>query len=556
MNTKNKFKSLLVIIGLLLTFSVQSQIPAPPITINVATAGTLNTLLGTKANQITDLTLTGKLNGSDIGAIRGMTNLTILNIENVDIVSGGGAYYGVDSRYYYTSDNVIGYSMFCNLKKLQSIILPNSSVSMDSNAFNDCTGLTSVTIGNSKIYIAGYSFEGCTAFKEFIVSEENTKYSTIDGVLYNKDKTTLVAYPYAKATTYIIPESVTSIQGYAFYQCTGLTSVTIGNSVTSIGSWTFSGCTSLTSVTIGNNVTSIGQDAFYKCIGLTSVTIPNSVTSIGYNAFYGCRGLTSLIIGNSVKSIGGSAFYQCTGLTSIIIPDSVTMIGNGAFSSCIGLTSLIIGNSVTSIEGSAFWNCKGLASIIIPDNVTSIGSSAFGSCTELTSITIGNSVKSIGESAFENCTGLTSVTIPNCVTSIGNRAFYNCTGLTEIHSQNSTPPTVGTNCFYNVNRTTCNLYVPKGSYAAYWLAPVWGDFGNIIEEDVTAINTISKDKIVIHSNADGIAIATKEAIPVSIFNIAGQKVYQSVVTGSAEISLNKGIYVVSVNNESQKIIVK
>ena len=126
---------------------------------------------------------------------------------------------------------------------------------------------------------------------------------------------------------------MTSIGDYAFYECSGLTSVTIGNSVTSIGGYAFYECSGLTSVTIGNSVTSIGNYAFYRCSGLTSVTIPNSVTSIGDYAFW-CSGLTSVTIPNSVTSIGEYAFSGCDGLTSVTIGNSVTSIGNKVFEGC------------------------------------------------------------------------------------------------------------------------------------------------------------------------------------------------------------------------------
>ena len=104
-------------------------------------------------------------------------------------------------------------------------------------------------------------------------------------------------------------------------------------------------------------VTSIGEEAFYDCSGLTSVTIPNSVTSIGKEAFSYCKGLTSVTIGNSVTSIGDYAFQSCSGLTSVTIPNSVTSIGGSAFSNCSGLTSVTIPNSVTSIGIYAFYRC-------------------------------------------------------------------------------------------------------------------------------------------------------------------------------------------------------
>ena len=243
---------------------------------------------------------------------------------------------------------------------------------------------------------------------------------------------------------------VTGIGEYAFYDCTGLTSITIPNSVTSIGISAFSGCTGLTSITIPNSVTSIGYMVFYGCTGLTSITIPNSVTRIGSNAFDGCTSLTSITIPNTVTSIGNSAFSGCTGLTSPVfnvhvfaymptsysgaytIPDGIESIAGYAFCNCTSLASVTIPNSVTSIESDAFRDCTGLTSITIGNSVTSIGELAFYGCTGLTSVTIPNSVTSIERYAFSGCTGLTSITIGNSVTSIGDYAFRDCTGLTSV----------------------------------------------------------------------------------------------------------------------------
>ncbi|MGA2175989.1 MAG: leucine-rich repeat domain-containing protein [Verrucomicrobiota bacterium] len=183
-----------------------------------------------------------------------------------------------------------------------------------------------------------------------------------------------------------IPNGVTSIPDYAFYDCTILTNVTIPDSVTSIGSSAFSGCTALKSVTIGSSVISIGLSAFQNCTALKSVTIPDSVISIGggdsyyypqsYGAFEGCTSLTNAIIGNGVTSIGNSAFNGCTGLKSVTIGTSVQIIGEYAFYSC-GLTSVTIPDSVTTIGQSAFANCTGLKSVYFKGNAIGIDSSVF-----------------------------------------------------------------------------------------------------------------------------------------------------------------------------------
>ena len=211
----------------------------------------------------------------------------------------------------------IGDSAFSYCGSLTSVTIPNSVTSIGDSAFNGCTSLTSVTIPDSVTSIGLGTFEGCTSLTTIEVSNYNENYSSINGVLFNKDKSELITYPAGKTDSeYAIPNSVTSIGYYAFGGCDSLTSVTIPDSVTSIGAYAFSYCRSLTSVTIPNSVTNIGDSAFSYCGSLTSVTIPNSVTSIGDGTFYYCN-LTSITIPNSVTSIADRAFYNCTSLKDV-----------------------------------------------------------------------------------------------------------------------------------------------------------------------------------------------------------------------------------------------
>ena len=211
----------------------------------------------------------------------------------------------------------IGYGAFINCKSLTSVTIPNSVTSIDKYAFSECTSLTSVTIPNSVTSIGRGAFSNCAALTGIWVTEGNSHYSSdASGVLFSKDKTTLVQCPGTLAAC-TIPDSVTSIGEYAFYNCTSLTSVTFPDSVTSIGEYAFYNCTSLTSVTFPDSVTSIGKYAFCDCSSLTSVTIPDSVTSIVGSAFAGCTSLTNVTIPDSVTSIGDWAFSGCRSLTDV-----------------------------------------------------------------------------------------------------------------------------------------------------------------------------------------------------------------------------------------------
>ena len=278
-----------------------------------------------------------------------------------------------------------------------------------------------------------YVFDNCTSLTGISVGSDNEKYMSDKGVLYTKDKKSLIKYPCKKeATEYIILQGVTSIENRAFWNCINLTNLIIPNGVTSISDYMFKACISLTNITIPSSVTSIGNFAFENCTSLTNITIPNSVTSIGNSAFDNCTSLTNITIPNSVTSIGDSAFCSCKSLTNIIIPNGVTSIGNYMFRGCTSLTSITIPNSVTSIGNSAFDNCTSLTNITIPNSVTSIGNDVFWNCISLTNITIPSSVTSIGNFTFYECKSLTNITIPSSVTSIGNSAFRSCTSLTSI----------------------------------------------------------------------------------------------------------------------------
>jgi len=315
---------LLVTACLLLSSSLNAQVSK---TIDVATAGTLPTLITAgEKDQITHLTVTGNLNGTDIRFIREMAGknvfreetsgkLSVLDLSQANIVAGGD-YYCIENREdigltdsLYTSDNVIGRVMFIGFTGLTQVVLPNSITSIAVSAFLGCAGLTSL----------------------------------------------------------IIPDHVTSIGNAAFACCTGLTSLTIGNHVTSIGSATFTLCTGLTSVRIPNSVTTFQDYAFGSCSGLTSMTIGSGVKSIGSSDFQYCKKLKKIGVSkeNSFYCQVDGVLYNKDKTTLIKCPNArsgkyailrgVDSIGNYAFPGCDSLTSITIPKNVTSIGGYAFF---------------------------------------------------------------------------------------------------------------------------------------------------------------------------------------------------------
>jgi hypothetical protein len=181
-------------------------------------------------------------------------------------------------------------------------------------------------------------------------------------------------------TSVVIPEGVTSIERYAFRDCSALESVVIPEGVTSIERYAFEGCTALESVVIPDSVMSIGLDAFSGCTALESVVIPEGVTRIRGYAFWGCTALESVVIPGSVTSIGEFVFYGCSALQSVVIPEGVTSIEGYVFSRCSALESVVIPEGVTRIGVWAFNDCTALESVVIPDSVTSIEWGAFGDC--------------------------------------------------------------------------------------------------------------------------------------------------------------------------------
>lgn len=279
-----------------------------------------------KGRSMTSVTIPNSVTSIGENAFQGCSGLTSVHISDI------AAWCRISFGSGYANPLHCAHHLYLVDEEIKDLVIPNGVTSIERLAFWGCSGLTSVTIPGSVTKIGDSTFYGCNGLTAVHISDIGAwcKISFIQSSNPLKFARHLFLNG-EEVKDLVIPNGVTSIEGSAFYGCTGLTSVTIDNSVTSIGNAAFYGCTGLTSVCIGNGVTSIGHSAFSGCSGLTSVTLGSSVTSIDNNAFSECSDLTSVTLPNSVTHIGCEAFYGCSSLTSVTIPNSVTLIRDYTF---------------------------------------------------------------------------------------------------------------------------------------------------------------------------------------------------------------------------------
>ena len=428
----------------------------------------------------------------------------------------------------------IAENLFSGCASLQAVEIPHGVTSIKGNAFSGCLSLTSVTIPSSVTSIGSFAFRGCSGLTSVTIPSSVTSigyqafsgcsnlYKDTNGVQYESAaKVVLIDVPTSMTGNFVIPNSVRFIHSSAFYDCSGLTSVTIPSSVTTIGYQAFAYCSRLKTVTFEGEPPVVESSAFSsvasgrvgrypstkateweavitdgKWNGLTMVCLEenpdepsnpstpepnfftyeikdNAVTITGLQGTYpSAISIPATLGGYPVTTIGDSAFYNCSSLTSVAIPSSVTSIGHQAFFGCSSLTSVTIPSSVTSIGYEAFRDCSNLwkdengvqyesaAKVVLIDVPTSMTGD----------FVIPNSVRFIHSSAFYGCSSLTSVTIPEGVTSIRYAAFWGCSSLTSVTIPSSVT-SIGDFAFYDCSSLTS---VHTSNLAA-WCAIDFGD---------------------------------------------------------------------------------
>ena len=363
-------------------------------------------------------------------------------------------------------------SAFGGCSSLVKINIPDG-VKIIRYAFPGCTSLVEVGIPDSVVEIRRSTFDGCSSLQSIQVSENNQCYTSINGILYSKDKTKLIKAPERhKSREIVVPKSVTEIENGAFCDMVNVVDIKLPDGLAVIGNCAFYGCKSLQKIHIPGSVCRLGKKSagniFKGCCSLSEISvdeengafasingilfdktitklikmptncrvehysIPDSVIEIVSNAFEGCHSLKCIELTDNLNKIGSGAFQDCISLQTIEIPNSVIELGSSAFEGCSALQEIEIPNSISYISYSTFSGCSSLQSIDIPNSVKNIGFNAFKGCISLHYIDIPHSVLSIGFGAFENCSSLKSVEIPN-VNIIEHSVFDGCSSLHQIN---------------------------------------------------------------------------------------------------------------------------
>lgn len=270
-----------------------------------------------------------------------------------------------------------------------------------------------------------------TCFESIEVSEENNYFLSIDGVLLDKQKTKLIAFP-AKmnVSSYKVPDSVREIGENAFYGCKFLQSIDLPNGLEMIGDSAFYG-SGLTSINIPKKVNVLSESVFSDCEQLSSVKIPDSVCQIKEFAFNSCTSLEKIDLPNKIKYIASSLFAW-SGLKKISIPSSVRLLSPAAFESCDYLTEVNLADGIVWIGSECFFDCGSLKKIHLPDSVEVIDDKVFKDCVSLKQIDWSESLKYIGNEAFRDCDSLIDIVLPEFLEKINGYAFYDCDSLKSV----------------------------------------------------------------------------------------------------------------------------
>ena len=405
---------------------------------------------------------------------------------------------------------------FAYCSQLEYVDFPNSLVRIGKFAFYECTSIKGFYITRNVAEIVAPAFSACPNIEYFMCSALNTHFQVVDGALYTKDMTVLLAYPPAsRATSFDIPATVTTIHNNALNYSANLTQVTIPESVTWVGHGAFRECDGLTSLYFPDGITHIGASGISDCDNLAQVHLPASLDTICNNFGGNLTALEELIIPRNVSYIDDYAFYEASGIKTITFEEGSQLekIGNLSFYSCTGLETCLLPNSVKTIGGEIFGHCYSLKNVHLSENLTSLGRSTFWECTSLVECEVPGTIPEL-QNLFVYCSSLKRVVIGdknstpgvtmigNCgidrspqleylelganIDSLQNGAINDLENLKVLICWAPVPPKTDSywHAFHpypqNINAV---LYVPKASLEAYRTTGDWKNFKTIVPID-------------------------------------------------------------------------
>ena len=638
----------------LLALNFTLGLASEPVFVEVQSAGSLSSLIeDSQKNQITDLTITGNLNGTDIRFIREMAGrdvegnetegtLSVLDLSGATIVSGGDYYY---KQYfeYKTSDNEIGENMFIDCG-LSSIVMPDDITVIGTGAFKGCANLVSASISEKVTNIKSSAFEGCSQLESVVFPQNITELGSL-------------SFKGCKALkTFTFPK-VTSLADEILSGCDALVSVTIPETVTAVGSLVFAGCIKLAEIHVAaslppdigwswqpfqnvdkntcklfipagslasynsakewgdftNKIEEAGEvepkivevaeaGTLSTFISVDEKNVIKDLTVIGnlngtdirfIREMAGrtydnkeCAGSLEILDLSQANIVEGGEpyfymysdfytkndefstyFFKGCKLKTVVFPLSLKVVGNAAFSECYNLSGkIVIPEGVTTVGVSSF-EATAIESVELPSSlvtvtdgamaIDAIGAHAFENCRSLREINIPESITTIQTSVFSGCSSLTTITLPKGITGVRGSAFQDCTGLKEIRVHASVPPKADYQAFYKVDTKACKLVVPAGAREAYKEADEWKEFD--IQEDATLSireNEKNNDSVKVYAVQNGVVIESSVSIPVNVYSISGNLLYEGLSDNKSYIELEQGLYIVKAGDVTTKVVIK
>lgn len=337
-----------------------------------------------------------------------------------------------------------------NCSAITSLTVPEGVKTIGSNAVAGCTNLRTVSLPRSIQEIGNSAFEDCSSLQSIHVTEGNSIYDSVDGVLFwnnSSEKTReLLKYPEGWVNrSYTVPNGVSVISNRAFYHADQLQEVTLPDSVHTIGSSAFEHCDQLKAIDLGEGLQTIEWYSFRCCTQLASIELPATLSEFSGSVFLECENLSAITvaednpyffsdgIGLYKKTTEGCVFcvYAPAALQeSYAVKDGTTVISDNAFWEAENLKEIQLPEGLQKIKHGVFTS-TGLTKLDLPKSVTSVESNAFQSCTDLKELSLG-SITEIPKQMLYYCRSLESITIPSTVENIQGHAFVGCDALKEI----------------------------------------------------------------------------------------------------------------------------